>query len=203
VILRRLGIANPSGRRNLTPMVSPADQLSAALEATLDRFGRMVRSVGRHHGLNETDLDEVLQDVRIRLWRALETGERVESANTSYIYRTAWSAAHDLLRSRRTARQEKPLEAVERKGSMITASPAAPDAMVQSADLSALIFRLVDQLRDPRRLVVRMYLTGYRPEEMSRVLGWSEAKTRNLVYRGLGDLRSKLAEQGIGPESAA
>jgi hypothetical protein len=29
-------------------------------------------------------------------------------------------------------------------------------------------------------------------------MGWTEAKTRNLLYRGLADLRERLAQEGIG-----
>ena len=39
------------------------------------------------------------------------------------------------------------------------------------------------------------------PQEIADLLGWSEAKTRNLLYRGLGDLRARLTEQGIGWEA--
>ena len=48
-------------------------------------------------------------------------------------------------------------------------------------------------------------LTGPTPidEEIAALLGWSEAKTRNLLYRGLADLRSALAARGIGPETRA
>ena len=47
------------------------DQLSRDLERTLGRFGVMVRAVGRRSGLDEADLDELMQAVRVRLWRAL------------------------------------------------------------------------------------------------------------------------------------
>ena len=43
-----------------------------------------------------------------------------------------------------------------------------------------------------------MYLAGHPREEISSLLGWSEAKTRNLLYRGLADLRGCLTAQGIG-----
>jgi RNA polymerase sigma-70 factor (ECF subfamily) len=48
-----------------------------------------------------------------------------------------------------------------------------------------------------------MYLAGYSGEEVANVMGWSEAKTRNLLYRGLGDLRERLRELGIGWEIRA
>jgi RNA polymerase sigma-70 factor (ECF subfamily) len=56
-------------------------------------------------------------------------------------------------------------------------------------------------LSDARRPVVRMYLAGYRQNEIEALLGWSEARTRNLLYRGLAELRAKLEAQGIGPTS--
>jgi hypothetical protein len=31
-------------------------------------------------------------------------------------------------------------------------------------------------------------------------MGWTEPKTRNLLYRGLADLRERLTSMGIGPE---
>jgi DNA-directed RNA polymerase specialized sigma24 family protein len=43
--------------------------LSFALEAAVTRFGTMVRRVGRRYRLDESGLDEVMQEVRIRLWR--------------------------------------------------------------------------------------------------------------------------------------
>ena len=79
--------------------------LSMALEAAVSRYGAMVRQVGRKYRLDDSDLDEVMQEVRIRLWRARGTSEMVGEANTSYIYRTASTAALDVLRRRR-ARKE-------------------------------------------------------------------------------------------------
>jgi hypothetical protein len=33
-------------------------------------------------------------------------------------------------------------------------------------------------------------------------MGWTEAKTRNLLYRGLNELRLALGRLGVGPEAA-
>ena len=40
-------------------------------------------------------------------------------------------------------------------------------------------------------------LAGYHRNEIAQLLGWSEAKTRNLLYRGLEDLRKELTARGI------
>ena len=100
--------------------------LSLALESAVTRFGAMVRQVGRRYRLDESGLDEVMQEVRIRLWRARETSEQVGETNTSYVYRTASSAALDILRRRR-ARQADRHDAIEDEGSMTVHDGPEPE----------------------------------------------------------------------------
>jgi DNA-directed RNA polymerase specialized sigma24 family protein len=57
--------------------------LSLAVEAVLKRFGAMVRQVGRRYHLDHADVDEVLQEVRTRLWRAQRTSEQIGEVSTS------------------------------------------------------------------------------------------------------------------------
>ena len=57
----------------------------------------------------------------------------------------------------------------------------------------------IETLALSRRTVVRLYLAGYDREEIATMLDWSEAKTRNLLYRGLTDLRARLRALGVGP----
>ena len=52
---------------------------------------------------------------------------------------------------------------------------------------------------ESRRRVVRLYLLGYESREIARMLDWTGAKTRNLLSRGLADLRHRLDQQGVGP----
>src|SRR5882672_2119753 len=84
------------------------DPTSDALEHVLQRFGGLLARAGLERGLSQADLDELRQDVRIRLWRALEQGERIERVPASYVHRTAVTAALDLIRRRR-ARPTEPL----------------------------------------------------------------------------------------------
>jgi DNA-directed RNA polymerase specialized sigma24 family protein len=63
------------------------------------------------------------------------------------------------------------------------------------------VFRAVDTLAPARRAVVRMHLMGYEHGEIERVLGWTEGKVRNLLSRGLADLRDAMARAGLAPEN--
>ena len=78
--------------------------------------------------------------------------------------------------------------------------PDTPEHAVEEAETRAEVDRAVASLVASRRPVVRMYLAGYSREEIAQLLGWTEAKTRNLLYRGLADLRERLTARGIHPE---
>ena len=175
--------------------------LSLALEAAVARFGNMVRQVGRRYRLDESGIDEVMQEVRIRLWRARGTSEQVGETNTSYVYRTASSAALDVLRRRR-ARQAERHDSIDGGVTMLTAPHSDPHAALEGSELAIRVARAIDDIPSSRRPAVRMHLAGYPREEIARLMGWTEAKTRNLLYRGLADLRERLTVEGIGWDTA-
>ena len=171
----------------------------------------MVRRVAWRHRLVDADVDEVMQEVRIRLWRSHGTGtpgsEQIVPAPASYVYRTAVSAALDLIRRRRTQRAGVTVPFEEHGDAASTATVAAasgeassgggPDAELEASELAAQVARAIDTIPASRRPAVRMYLAGYPREEIATLMGWSEAKTRNLIYRGLADLRGRLTEWGV------
>ncbi len=183
-------------------MESPADRTSSALESIIARFGAMVRSVGARHRLSEADLDEVLQEVRIRLWRAFPDGEQIERLGASYVYRTATSAALDLIRRRR-ARAAMRTDSVDDKENALPPDRREPHRELEGRELSERILKAIETIPVSRRAVVRMYLAGYEREEIGELLGWTEAKTRNLLYRGLADLRRRLGDEGISLDEGA
>jgi RNA polymerase sigma factor (sigma-70 family) len=175
------------------------DPLSASLEAVVSRFAGMVRSVGWRHRLSDDDVEEVMQQVRIRLWRAQGESEQIARAPASYVYRTAVSAALDLMRRRRTQRAEQTVSLEENED--IHAGAASPEGDLAFSELAEQVAQAIEDIPASRRPVVRMHLAGYPRQEIASLLGWSEAKTRNLLYRGLEDLRGRLTARGIGWEA--
>ena len=53
------------------------------------------------------------------------------------------------------------------------------------------------RLIESRRRVVKLYLMDLTIEEIAAFYGWSRNKTRNLLYRGLADLKHFLKEKDI------
>ena len=182
------------------PRTSGGERLSATIEMVVAKFRAMVCSVGARRGLVDADLDEVLQDVRIRLWQAEESGKVLEELGSSYLYHVATSAALDLMRRRRAHGATRSEDVNERTD--LRAEAASPHDDVETRELVAQIDAALETLAIDRRVAVRLHLSGYDREDIARMLGWSEARTRNLLYRGLEDLRRRLIEAGVRPRRA-
>lgn len=185
---RRTPAASDAAEALATP---PSASAASALERVLLRFGGLVRQAARTRGLLERDIDEVLQDVRIRLWKTKATDENLEALSASYLKKVAMSAAVDFLRRRRRWQGESIDD--------LTHGPDIPAALqVPSVDHSndaelAHCFELaLAHLPRNRRLVVQLHLEGYSRDEIAALTGWTEAKVRNLIYRGLDELRLHL-----------
>jgi RNA polymerase sigma factor (sigma-70 family) len=185
-------------------MPTPESDLSEALEAVLQRYQSTVRRLARERGLQEHEVDEVFQEVRIRLWKALEDPERIATVKASYVHRATLSAALDLIRRRRD--REHPLQALESvaTGSLpadrgAAAAIRSPEGEFVRSQLREKMATALAALPERRRVPVRMHLSGFGLLEIAGVLGWTEPTARNLLYRGLADLRKELLRLGVGP----
>jgi len=141
-------------------------------------------------------VDEIEQEARIRLWKALERGTDVANF-PSYLCRVAFTATIDAIRDLK-ARKEDPLEGNRNAsgnglpGQDPVAHGLSPEDRLLERERTARLRSAVAALAEPRRTAVRLHLRGFRPEEVGRMMGWSPSKARNLAYRGLEDLRSEL-----------
>ena len=68
-------------------------------------------------------------------------------------------------------------------------------------NLEEIIGKTVETLLVSRRQAVKLYLLNLSIQEIADCLGWTIDKTRNLLYRGLADLKRKLHELEIDYEN--
>ena len=179
--------------------MAAAGDPSLALEALVGRFGEMVHRLGARFGLSGADADELVQEVRIRLWTAQGTPERLGTVNASYVYRTATTAALVLIRRKRSG---VPTESLGARAEAAVDPAAGAESALEEGELTRQLRRALGTLKAPRELAVRMHLAGHGLADIAALTRWSEAKVRNLVYRGMEDLRRTLARGGIGPEGS-
>lgn len=180
-------------------MTTPPDQLSPALELALGKFSGILRQVCRRYRFTGADVDELLREVRIRLWRAhgevAAAGEHIASISASHLHRTALSAAIDMVRRRRARGGDRTTSIEDEHRSF--AERHGPEQELEQSELAAQVERAIESIHPSRRPVVRMHLLGHSREEITQLMGWTEAKTRDLLSRGLADVREHLVAQGV------
>lgn len=172
-------------------VVRREDPRSFAIERMVHVWARTIRAAAARYGIRGADMDEIAQDVRVRLWRALEHNGRPSSELTAaYAYRAAASAAVDLLRRRRADQRPSRVSFAEAESVM-----AAPDS--GSDDETEMLRKLetaLARIPESRRPTVRLHLEGRHLSEIARLLGLTSASARNRLYRGLEDLKSALRD---------
>jgi RNA polymerase sigma-70 factor (ECF subfamily) len=171
---------------------------SGAIEAVIERFARLLRGTGRRRGLSDAELDEVTQELRLRLWKHFGDSERIAAVPASYVQKAVRSAIIDRIRRRREHRDGGSLDGLSPAREPVARHDAV--ALVHERALTTEVERALELLADSRRGVVRMWLAGYPNEEIAQLMGWTDAKVRNLLSRGLADLRDVLRQRGVGVE---
>ena len=174
---------------------------NSRLDDLLQRYGVLLRRIVARACPPDLGLscDDIEQEARISLWKALGS-EREIAFPASYIYKVGISAAHRAIRRAR-ARRERPLEEEGDEtspGRSLSAPPhAAPDKLAERREWVGKIQAALARLPENRRLAIELHLQDLTTAQIGEILGWSEPKARNLLYRGLKDLRQSLRAIGI------
>ena len=158
----------------------------------LDNYSQYMSVQVQRYDLPKYGLDpeDILQEVKMRIWKLI-CSERPIACPTSYLRKIISSAVIDQLRKRRREdclfRHEKQICVSEQK------DPYCWETVRKQA-LQETVGRAVDRLISSRRQVVKLYLMNLTIPEISSYLNWSNDKTRNLLYRGLADLKETLKD---------
>lgn len=190
---------SPSIRPDGDESTADGGESSKVLEQVVAKFQGMLSAAAARHRLDPAERDALTQELRLRLWRALKDAASIGRVPASYVQRATISAALDLLRRRRDREQALPDEDFAPTTAMRSSERA--DVLIEAGDVAGAVGRALLVLPQSRRAVVRLHLRGYDREEIAELLGWTEARTRNLLYRGLDDLRTELTRLGFGPEA--
>jgi RNA polymerase sigma factor (sigma-70 family) len=174
--------------------MTPEKLATVEFEAIMARFSRSIQSSVLKFGLDRRGVDpeDVLQEIRMKVWKKILSEKKIRCP-ASYINTVVNSTLIDCLRrSRREAKiihqqkEKRRLEA-QGKGKRLLDLQSPWNVIGEAADL----------LMEARRQAVKLFLLNMTIEEIALSLDWSPDKTRNLVYRGLSDMRRILKEKGI------
>ncbi len=184
------------------PQMAHSSQKAAAVEETIEKFTYLIRAAIRKTcpRIGKLDMDDIEQEVRISIWKEIRKSEKEIRNLGSYIWRVTYTTTSKVMKRLSEHRKElinvqedcRPMEEA-----FLTPERNGPDHHYQNEELLRIARESVDSLIDSRRQVVRLYLTGMSTDEITEYFGWSDGKARNLLSRGLADLRLKLREKGI------
>lgn len=181
-------------------MPSPSDPIHARLEALLAAYGARVRALLSTYGLDKHGIDpaDVEQEVRIRLWHALER-DRSGAFHASYVQRVVASTVIDALR-RAQVRAAEPLPEEDDEGSVdLEVAQVAPDRRAGDLEQMQGLKRCLEEIPERRRLPIALHLQGFSLQEIADLAGIPSAEAaRKLVSRGLEELKHRLRELGLG-----
>lgn len=169
------------------------------LNAILRDYGGVLRGMIAARCRSNPDLspDDLLQDARLRLWRALLNKGEIRCVSC-YLHRLAAAVTIDAVR-RANARHENDFwfrnesetgREQARAGPQFLDPGLSPEAAFEHAELIAKAQVALGKLPANRRQAVALHLQGFSTAEIAARTGWHEAKARNLVYRGLTELRN-------------
>ena len=169
------------------------------LRALLDEYGHVLRRAIRRAAPREleAELDDIEQEARLRVWGAIQK-ETVLERPASYLYRLAVNATLKAVEKRRSRREQ----ALPEEGGSGGAPPldeasvpsASPEARAARRQEMEEVRRALARVAENRRRAVGLHLQGFTTREIGELCGWTEAKARNLAYRGLDDLRRQLQD---------
>ena len=172
----------------------------ARIERILRDFGGRVRQAVRRQCGPDSGLDpeDVEQEVRIRLWRALMR-DRSGAAHASYIQKVVVSVVVDAFRrARLRATEPMPEEGSPAGFELAQEGVDDPERRAGSAQAAEVLGRCLEELGGRRRVAVELHLQGHGHVEIAAMLGISDEAVRKLVSRGMEELKELLAARGLG-----
>jgi RNA polymerase sigma factor (sigma-70 family) len=174
------------------------------IDRMIENFSRLIRAaIGKTSPhLSPAEMADIEQEVKISLWKEIRKSEKEIRNLGSYIWKVAFTTTCKMMK--RAAAQRRALvrsqdglspRELERQG-----GADSPNHKFENKEMLEAVRAAVDSLIDSRRQVVSLFLDGMSADEITSYFGWSDGKARNLLSRGLADVRQALKERGIGFE---
>lgn len=167
----------------------------ARFDALVRDYGRLIRhAIRRAAGPDAPRLaDDIEQAVLVSLWQQIAREQTIDHP-ASYVYRAAVrEAVRAVRRERAHAAMAVPVGEQPEQGMRGT----TPDESVARREQRAALRASLETLRPERARAVRAHLAGFSVDEIMQLGGWPYQRARNLIARGMADLRVALRERGV------
>jgi RNA polymerase sigma factor (sigma-70 family) len=206
--VRRAALEPPAAMSATVPErpIMAAPGAHARFAELLEGYDRLIRGivgrVGRRLGLTRDNFlvrEDIEQEVRLDLWKQVARGQQIDFPAT-YIYKATLRETLRALR-RNAAREMVSLDS-DSSAAEALLDPVDPFHALAAKEQFREIILGIRCLAPDRQCAVRAHLTGFGFHEIMSLYGWSYQRTRNLISRGMADLRKSLNDNGEAPPEA-
>lgn len=177
----------------------PSGPREAEFERLLDEYGRLIVSKirGIDHEKKGIDRDDLLQAVRIRIWRLCEEGLFSKGSvdnRRSYIARLVHTTVLKELRDEDIRRRT-----IERWTAGISRDRPDPSERSSRAGeaLRDALQSAMRRLPERKATVIRLRLEGFAFAEIARLCGIPEHQARHYFFRGIKTMKASLVRRGV------
>jgi RNA polymerase sigma-70 factor (ECF subfamily) len=176
----------------LVTLVARFDEV--ALAEIYRRHGGAVFGLARRVLNNQTEAEDVTQEVFLRLWRQPERFDSARGTLRSFLMTQAHARAVDVIRSLTSSRRREVNDAALTANATYDVHREAWDVVV-SAEVQRALRELPPQ---ERRAIELAYFQGHTYVEVARILDEPEGTVKSRIRNGMRRMRGELSRQGIG-----
>jgi len=173
-----------------------------SIEKVINDFSYLIRSAIRKTSpsVDQSQMDDIEQEVKIKIWKEILKSEKKILNLGSYIWKVTYTTTCRIMKTLSMERKMAWSQSEESQNfaeNTARDNGSSPNHHLEKKELMEIIKETIDSLIESRRAVLKLYLMGMDQMEISEFFGWSEGKVRNLISRGLADLRNALRERGL------
>ncbi len=154
------------------------------------RHKRKVLRLASRYALDRGELDDIAQDIFIKIYRNLG-GYRREAPFEHWLTRVAISACYDFLRKKKNAIRHVPIEDVEYNLGV----PAEGGKKLEALQAKEMLDKALSKLKPMERIVITLMELEERPvKEIAVITGLSEANIKVRAFRARKALKKILGD---------
>ncbi|MBE3050272.1 RNA polymerase sigma factor [Candidatus Bathyarchaeota archaeon] len=167
------------------------ESIERILEALAPRLRSELNGLG--YSAHSPDRDDLLQEILIRTWKALKDREGEIQYLNAYVKKIVFSVFINEVN--RLRRERQLISAAENRQRL--ENEDKEDCAGSDEVLKEIIVESLTALGGTKRRVIELRLEGYTLAEIAQLNDWSIGKTCNDYYRGIKELKHRLAKRGI------
>jgi len=173
-----------------------------AFAVLVERYRARVFSTASRFARNGSELDDLAQDIFIRIWKGLKT-YRADAPFEHWLMTVTVRTCYDFLRKNRKRRErevlvdEMPSTTSSISGDGMFSSEAPDEKQRRQREAWEVVQGLMEKLNEKERLVITlMELEEKSVKEVAGLTGWSESNVKVRAYRARNKMREIFEKQG-------